>query len=258
MSEQNIYVYFVGTAGSGKSTMTGAFNQWLKLKGLDSVIINLDPGAEALGYSADVDIREWINLADVMKEHDLGPNGAQIACADMLAFKAEELADLLEGYRTNYFLIDTPGQLELFSFRKASNRLVETLGGAKAVIAFTIDPVVSKTPEGFISQLMLRATVQFRFSVPVVSVLTKADLLTMEELETVQKWATCPEALNAALWEGGARPGASVNLEFLKALESVGAFSELVTSSSEELAGFEDLYNLIQQCYMGGEDLSPD
>ena len=36
-------VYFVGTAGSGKSTMVGAFRKWLDDNEIDSCTVNLDP-----------------------------------------------------------------------------------------------------------------------------------------------------------------------------------------------------------------------
>jgi GTPase SAR1 family protein len=238
--------------------MTYAFQQWMNMKGLDVVTVNLDPGVENLGYAPDVDIRDWINLNQVMEDFGLGPNGAQIACADMLALKAQELADILEDFQTHYFLIDTPGQLELFSFRKSSNVIVDTLGRNRAVIVFTFDPLVAKTPEGLISQIMLRATVQFRFLVPTLSVLTKVDLLEEEELGRIKKWASTVDLLNAALTEGEVGTQTQINIELLTALESVGALSELVTVSSKDGFGFEDLYNLVQQVFLGGEDLMPD
>jgi GTPase SAR1 family protein len=258
MSSKNIFIYMVGTAGSGKSSMTKAFKQWMNQKGLDVVTVNLDPGAENVNYMPDVDIREWIDLNQIMEEFGLGPNGAQVACADMLALKAKDLAEVLEGFETNYYLMDTPGQLELFSFRKSSNVIVDALGRDRSVIAFTYDPLVAKTPEGLISQIMLRATVQFRFLVPTVSVLTKVDLLNEEELETITRRAGSVDALEAALTEGVIGSQTQINLELLRALDTVGAMSELVKVTSKEGIGFGDLYNIVQQVFEGGEDLTPD
>jgi len=256
--ERNVFIYFVGTAGSGKSSLTRTFQQWMNLKGLDVVVVNLDPGAEELGYTADVDIREWISLPKVMQDYNLGPNGAQIAAADMLAFRAKDIAKILDTVQTNYFLMDPPGQLELVCFRKSSNLIVEALGGGRAFLAFAIDPLVARTPEGLLSQLMLKSTVQFRFMVPTIGVLTKIDLLSKDELDTIGKWASSPEALNSALLDGEARSSTQINLEWLKAMETVGAFSELMMTSSTEMTGMEDIYNQIQQYYFGGEDLMPD
>ena len=72
-------LYFLGTAGSGKSTMVHAFQQWMNSQGLDCVTANMDPGAETLQYSPDLDVRDYVRLAEIMEEQDLGPNGAQVA-----------------------------------------------------------------------------------------------------------------------------------------------------------------------------------
>jgi hypothetical protein len=46
--------------------------------------------------------------------------------------------------------------------------------------------------------------------------------------------------------------------ELLQALESLGTYKELIPVSSENITGMEDLYSMIQQMFMGGEDLSVD
>ncbi len=52
--KQEIFLYLIGTAGSGKSTLAHTFKQWTNVHGIDSVVVNLDPGAENLPYSPDV------------------------------------------------------------------------------------------------------------------------------------------------------------------------------------------------------------
>ncbi|MDD2779788.1 MAG: ATP/GTP-binding protein, partial [Candidatus Methanomethylophilaceae archaeon] len=78
-------IYFVGTAGSGKSTLVSAYRSWLLERGIDVAVLNLDLGADALPYEADVDIREWVSMNEVMDEYALGPNGAQVVAADLMA-----------------------------------------------------------------------------------------------------------------------------------------------------------------------------
>ncbi|MCJ7696924.1 MAG: ATP/GTP-binding protein, partial [Thermoplasmata archaeon] len=117
--KQEIFVYFIGTAGSGKSTLTASMQQWCKERGLDAIIVNLDPGAENLPYEPDVDIRDWISLREVMDTNKLGPNGAQIACADMIALNTTDVKESINSFKADYILVDTPGQLELFVFREA-------------------------------------------------------------------------------------------------------------------------------------------
>ena len=71
-------IYFIGTAGSGKSSLVSAFQEWMTLQGLDCITVNLDPGVEFMPYEPDVDIRDWVRVGEVMRDYGLGPNGAQI------------------------------------------------------------------------------------------------------------------------------------------------------------------------------------
>ncbi len=251
-------LYIIGTAGSGKSAMTGAFQSWMQTQNLDVVTLNLDPGAEALPYSPDIDIRDWVVLKDVMEEHGLGPNGAQILCADLVALNVKEVVELMEKFDTNYFLIDTPGQIELFTFRESSKVIVNSLGHEDSALVYLNDPALVKRASGLISSIFLSATTQFRHVLPFINVLAKSDLLTEDEIETVVKWSTDPFALHDALEQEGATPKTVLDVELLKAMESIGLYKRLQPISSETYFGFEDVYNLVQQTFEGGEDLRPD
>ena len=50
-------IFLVGTAGSGKTSLTGGFSRWLEMQREDVMVVNLDPGATSLPYSANVDVR---------------------------------------------------------------------------------------------------------------------------------------------------------------------------------------------------------
>jgi hypothetical protein len=251
-------IYFIGTAGSGKSSLVWAFQEWMTLQGLDSITVNLDPGAEYIPYEPNVDIRDWVKVEEVMKEYSLGPNGAQIVCADMMALNAMELADVIETYRSNYVLIDTPGQMEIFAFRQSSQVIIDALGRDESFLVFLSDPALAKTPNGFVSTLLLCALTHFRFGIPFVNVLSKADTLEESKLAELRSWAEDPYALDAALTEGELSARTIQSIEFLKAMESVGMYREMVPVSAEAPYGLEDIYNNIQQSMEGGEDLRTD
>ena len=78
-------VFVIGTAGSGKSLFTGAFGGWLRNNKQDVAVVNLDPGALKLPYSPDVDVRNYVDASDIMEKYGLGPNGAAIMAADLIA-----------------------------------------------------------------------------------------------------------------------------------------------------------------------------
>jgi hypothetical protein len=258
LGQEPVHYFFIGTAGCGKTQLTRSYKRWMDERGLDTVLVNLDPGAGNLPYAPEVDIRDWVSLEKVMEEYGLGPNGAQIACADMIAVKLPEIEEVLEEFDPDVFLFDTPGQLELFVFRHSSRRIIERLGGEQPLLVYLFDPILSSTPNGFTSLLMLGASTQFRFQVPVVNVLSKCDLLKEEELAKIERWTDEADTLMADLEEELPSTSKLLSMELLKALEAMGVYRKLVPASATEMTGLEDVYSAAQLVYTGGEDLSSD
>jgi GTPase SAR1 family protein len=249
-----VFLYFVGTAGSGKTTLTYAFQEWMHLNGYDAITVNLDPGVEKMNYVPDVDVREMFSLHEVMDEYNLGPNGAQIVCADMLALKINEIKEIVDGFHSDYVLIDAPGQIELFAFRESSKHIIDTFG-INSAMAFLFDPFLSRSPSGFISQIMLSATTQFRFHLPFINVLSKSDLLDEKEKDRIMNWVKQPEnLLNDAINENPSMEK-QLSIELFRVLEELGVYKMLTPVSSETMIGMEDIYSIVQQVFMGGEDL---
>lgn len=253
-----INLYFIGSAGSGKSSLTGAFAGWMQHKGYDAITVNLDPGIENAPYVPDVDIREWIKLRDIMKEYGVGPNGAQIIAADMLALNINEMKDIIGSFETEYVIFDTPGQMELFVLRESGKFLIDALGAEKSIIGFLYDPVISRKPSGFISLMLQAASVQVRFNVPFISILTKSDLLADEEREKISGWSGNLMKLEEAINNEIPTMRSQLSIEFLSALKPFGIVQNIIPVSSTYGYGMEDIYNAAQQIYYGGEDLSRD
>ncbi len=253
-----INLYFIGPAGSGKSTLTYAFLGWMQRQGYDAVAVNLDPGIENAPYVPDVDIREWIKLKDIMEEYGVGPNGAQIIAADMLAMNITEMKEIIDSFETDYVIFDTPGQMELFTLRQSGKVLVDSFGADRSIIGYLYDPVISKTSSGFITLMLQAASVQVRFNVPFMGILTKSDLLKDEEREEIVKWSQDFIELDAAIHNEMPTLRNQLNIEFLSALRSFDSCQKLIPASSKYGSGMEDIYNSVQQIYYGGEDLSRD
>ena len=250
------FVYFVGTAGSGKSTLVKSYRDWLGNNGIDCMTINLDPGVDMLPYDADIDIREWVALDEVMGEYNLGPNGAQIVAADLMAVNIKKITDLLDGVRTEYVLVDTPGQLELFAFRESSNVIVEAFGKEKSMVVYLSDPMLCKTSNGFVSNMVLSSLVEFRLQLPVINILTKADL--MKDEDRMISWFENSDSLYDDLLDNDANPQTVVGMELFKAVESVGIFGQIRAVSAVENTGLEEIYSATQLEFFGGEDIDPD
>ncbi|RLI20606.1 GTPase, partial [Candidatus Bathyarchaeota archaeon] len=120
-------IFIIGTAGSGKSLLTATFNEWLKESKQDVTVVNLDPGALTLPYTPDVDVRDYINVEALMDEYRLGPNGALIMAADLIADQIERISSEVESLKADVVLVDTPGQMELFAFRESGPYIANEL-----------------------------------------------------------------------------------------------------------------------------------
>ena len=256
--KENIFVYFIGTAGSGKSTLTHVFKQWMNQCGNDAVTVNLDPGAENLPYVPDIDIRDWISLKEIMDSYELGPNGAQIACADMIALNTDDIKKSIESFKTDYILIDTPGQLELFVFREAGKFIVKFLNPNRSIVAYLLDPALAKTASGFVSQLLLSINTSFRLGLPQVNILSKADILSDEELEIIKRWSNSPEELEDSINKENASVHREMSEKISNIIKEFQDEIKLYPTGKENLQGVEDLYSAIQLIFEGGEDILSD
>ncbi len=241
-----VNIYFIGTAGSGKTHLLSAFSEWLEFHQIDHITVNLDPGSEKLPYSPNVDIRDYFTLTDVMLKYGVGPNGAQILCADLLGAEIDDIKEEIDYYDVPYVLIDTPGQMELFTLRRSSEIVINALG-KNNISVFLFDPVISKTPNGFVSITFLMASSIFRLKIPHIPVLSKCDLLGERELSKIESWSD-PEKLYLDL-------GSGVERDLFHVIREVGLLQNPIPVSAKEGFGMEDIYDKIQEIFYGGEDM---
>ncbi|MDI9619723.1 MAG: ATP/GTP-binding protein [Candidatus Nezhaarchaeota archaeon] len=246
------YVYFVGTAGSGKSTLTHIFSEWLKERNQDTLIVNLDPGAKWLPYGPDVDVRDFVSFEKVMQEFMLGPNGAFIACADLTASFADKLKEEVEAENPDYVLVDTPGQMELFAFREAGRVLISTLCSDRTAVVYLIDATLARRPSSLAASLLLSASVQLSLLRPQVNVLSKSDLLTGKDLEIATKWFENVEYIYTMMLREESALLGSLSQNILNALMEFEGLTSIIPVSSKTGGGIDDLFAYLQRVFGGG------
>jgi hypothetical protein len=249
------FLYVVGTAGSGKSLFTSAFKQWMIEKGWNVVALNLDPGAEFLPYRAEVDIRTMIDIHEIMDRYELGPNGALIFAADLISTKLKDVQAELDEEGADYVIVDTPGQLELFAYRKSGPYIVQGLRGEGKAMAFLSDPWMLNSPENFLSVMLLASSIRIRFKIPFIQLLTKIDIA-KEEAKKVMKWNTNPRLLENELM--GIKEGESYLMYtgLFRYLFKRGMIYKLIPTSSVTMYGFPDVSAALANLFRGGEEVA--
>lgn len=181
--KKQVYVQLViGPPGSGKTTYCFHAAKFYRDLGRKVCVVNLDPANENMDYKADIDIMNLITVADVMEVEHLGPNGALIFCIEYLEKHYDDwlLMEMAKASsKFNYFVIDCPGQVELYTHHKPVCRIIEKLGacGYNMVAVNLIDSHYCSEPTKFISTLLLALNMMLNLAIPHVNVLSKGDLL---------------------------------------------------------------------------------
>ena len=254
--KNSLYAAFiVGTAGSGKSFLTSAFSDWLKLKGQDVVSVNLDPGVLELPYTPDVDIREYISIDGIMEKYKLGPNGALIMAADLMATEIQSIRDEVEEINADYVLIDTPGQMELFAFRASGPYIVNELLGDQKAIIYLFDATFSVNPLNYISNMFLAAAVHLRLFLPQVYILSKTDLVPEKEVNRILEWGMMDEALEDAIEEELSGTRRLLGRDMMRLISNLGLSFSLMPVSSKSRLGFINLHAVLMRIFTGGEEV---
>jgi len=192
-------VFIIGTAGSGKTLLAATFSEWLEMSKQDVALVNMDPGVQRLPYSPDVDIRDYVDIANLMEEYGLGPNGALIMAADLIADEVGKISKEIEDLNSDLVLVDTPGQMELFAFRASGPYIASELTREAKAIVYLFDAVFSINPLNYVSNLFLSAAVYNRFLLPQIHLLSKCDLLPKEGVDKIVDWSANPKALESAI-----------------------------------------------------------
>lgn len=250
-------VFVVGMAGSGKSLLTSAFSEWLKLTDQNVLTLNLDPGSRALPYNPDVDVRRYVNIDRLMDEYQLGPNGALIMASDLAADHVEEIRGEIEDANPDIVLADTPGQIELFAFREGGPYISKAISEETKAVVYLLDAPFCRNPMNFVSNMFLAAAVYSRLGQPQVYALSKADLISEGELDNIAAWSSEIEALESALQAQTASATSLITRDLANAVFGTGLVYEPVPVSAKLNQGFIELNAALTRIMSGGEEPRP-
>ena len=247
-------IFIEGTAGSGKSLLTSKIAEYYTQNGAFTAILNLDPGVESLPYTCDIDVRDHIDIVSIMKQYELGPNGALIMANDLIASKIDDIQDQIGKVNPDYLIVDTPGQIELFGYRSSGPFLVENLTMDEKVSIFLYDGALITTPINFVSIALLATSIKLRLNLPTINVLTKTDLIG-DRIRDILKWSTNLTALENAISQEADGDTYSLTTNILRGLNLSGFAQGLIPISNATGEGMVNLESALSRTINLGEEV---
>ena len=249
-------VFIVGMAGSGKSTLTGAYSEWLKQRDQDVIVANLDPGVISLPYNPDIDARQYIDIEKLMLDYRLGPNGALLMASDLLADHLEDIRSEIDAANPDLLLVDTPGQIELFAFRESGRFIATQLSEDEQAVIYLMDAPFTRSPLNFVSNLYLAAAVYSRIEHPQVYAVSKVDLVDEQIVDMITSWATDRDAFEQALATMPEQTLSIVSRNLAAAVFETGLLSEPIPVSAKDNSGLVELHAAVTRVLTGGNEPS--
>lgn len=230
-------------------------------------VINLDPAVLNVPFQPNIDIRDSINYKEVMKQYNLGPNGGILTSLNLFATKIDQVIGLLEK-RANpepgstisppkHFLVDTPGQIEVFVWSASGSILLESLASSfPTVIAYIIDTPRTSSTSTFMSNMLYACSILYKTKLPMILVFNKTDV---QDAEFAREWMTDFEKFQEALHEeeskgvfggegfgGSGYMGSLLNSMSLM-LEEFYSHLNMVAVSSMTGDGIDDFFEAVEE-----------
>jgi len=191
----------MGPAGTGKSTYCSYVERHAEETKRNIRIVNLDPAAEKFNYDPLADVRNLIQVQDVLEDEEikLGPNGALIFC---MKYLMDHLQSWLypaigEDYDGDYLIFDCPGQIELYTHMDIMQRFIKQLQDWDFRVCgiYTIDSHFLTDSTKFIAGSLTALSTMINIEIPHMNLLTKLDLLGKHDRKNIE-WFIEPDAMS--------------------------------------------------------------
>jgi hypothetical protein len=232
-------------AGAGKTVLMQRMNAHVHQHRIPSYIINLDPAVRKVPYGANVDIRDTVDYKEVMKQYKLGPNGGILTSLNLFATRFDQVMDLIDkrAAALQYVFVDTPGQIEIFTWSASGSIITESLASAyRTQLLYVIDTPRCASPITFMSNMTYACSIMYRTKLPLVLVFNKTDVCSHEQ---AVRWMRDPEAFDEALQREKSSYMSSLTRSMSLALDEFYRSIRAVGVSAVTGAGMDEFFEAI-------------
>jgi len=174
----------VGPPGAGKTTYCTGMQMLLGALKRPHIVVNLDPANDDLPYECHIDIRELVNVEDVMVECQLGPNGGLLYAMEYIEVNLDwlitRIRKLVNDIAVPYVLFDCPGQVELYTHHDIMTTITQQLTKAldfRLVAVHLVDSTLCVDVHRYISAVLLSLSAMMQMELPHINVLSKIDMV---------------------------------------------------------------------------------
>ncbi|XP_036398532.1 GPN-loop GTPase 1 [Megalops cyprinoides] len=200
LNQKPVCLIVLGMAGSGKTTFVQRLTAHLHMKKNPPYVINLDPAVHEVPFPANIDIRDTVNYKEVMKQYGLGPNGGIVTSLNLFATRFDQVMKFIEKKQNHhqYVLIDTPGQIEVFTWSASGTIITEALASSfPCVVVYVMDTSRSVSPVTFMSNMLYACSILYKTKLPFIVVMNKTDIIDHSfAVEWMQDFEVFQDALN--------------------------------------------------------------
>ncbi|GAA47713.1 xpa-binding protein 1 [Clonorchis sinensis] len=194
-----------------------------------------------------LDIRDTVKFKEVMKQYGFGPNGAIMTSLNFFASQFNKVVDLIHknSSKVSYVVLDTPGQIEVFTWSASGTIISESLGSAfPTIVIYVMDTPRSHNPVTFMSNMLYACSVLYRMQLPFLVVLNKTDII---DCGFAIEWMRDFEAFQDAL-AGSRSTDGPIELEMDSGSGNSGTSPYMTSLINSMSLVLDEFYNELRCC----------